>query len=116
LINRQVTDLLDGTMTRLRENKIQSVADVRSFSGNLVGHGSELQSLKAGLEAFLHERVYRHHRVMRMAAKGARILRLLFEEFCRPPELLAGRFARKAKDQLERTVCDYLSGMTHRYA
>jgi dGTPase len=116
LINRQVTDLLEETMTRLHEEKVKSVDNVRSFSGNLVGHGPEVQSLKAGLEAFLHERVYRHHRVMRMAAKGARILRILFDEFCRAPELLPARYARKTQDQLERTVCDYLAGMTDRYA
>jgi dGTPase len=116
LINWQVTDLLHETMTRLRDNKVQSVNDVRSFSGTLVGHGPEVQSLKGGLEAFLHERVYRHHRVMRMAVKGARIVRLLFDEFCRAPELLPARYARKAQDQLQRTVCDYLAGMTDRYA
>src|SRR6266852_5978047 len=86
LINWQVTDLLEETTTSLRDN------DVRSFSGVVVGHGPEVQSLKGGLEAFLHERVYRHHRVMRMAVKGARIVRLLFDEFCRAPELLPARY------------------------
>jgi len=53
---------------------------------------------------------------MRMAVKGARILRLLFDEFGRSPELLPARYARKAKENLKRTVCDYLAGMTDRYA
>jgi dGTPase len=73
--------------------------------------------LKAGLENFLHQRVYRHYRVMRMAAKGGRLLRSLFEEFCRAPEQLPARYFRKAQaGQVQRTVCDYLAGMTDRYA
>jgi dGTPase len=116
LINWQVTDLLEHTRLRLRQEKIHSVEEVRSFDRPLVGHGSIIQELKAGLEEFLHQRVYRHHRVMRMAVKGARILRLLLEEFCRSPELLPARYASRAKENLQRTVCDYLAGMTDRFA
>lgn len=116
LINWQVTDLLEHTHARLRQERILTVENVRAFGQLLVGPGWEVATLKAGLEEFLHGRVYRHHRVMRMAVKGARILRLLFEEFSRSPELLPARYAHKAQDQLQRTVCDYLAGMTDRYA
>jgi dGTPase len=117
LINWQVSDLLEHTRQGLQGESIETVADVRSFHGSLVEPGSEVQSLKAGLEEFLHERVYRHYRVMRMAGKGGRIVRSLFDEFCRAPEQLPARYARKAQaGQLHRTVCDYLAGMTDRYA
>jgi dGTPase len=116
LINWQVTDLLEQTHAHLRKERIQSVDDVRGHEGPLVGPGQEVLQLKTGLEEFLHQKVYHHYRVMRMAVKGARILRLLFEEFCRTLELLPERYARKAKDLPHRTVCDYLAGMTDRYA
>ena len=80
--------------------------------------GPEVEGLKKELEAFLHRRVYRHYRVMRMAAKGRRVLHALFVEFGRSPDLLPERYGRRARvsGQLERTVCDYLAGMTDRYA
>jgi dGTPase len=54
---------------------------------------------------------------MRMATKGQRLLKRLFTEFCRSPELLPERYARRARtSSVERTVCDYLAGMTDRYA
>jgi dGTPase len=69
------------------------------------------------LERFLYERVYRHYRVTRMAAKGRRFLQMLFDEFCRRPEQLPGRHALRARSgQLERAVCDYLAGLTDRSA
>ena len=72
---------------------------------------------KRQLERFLHARVYRHWRVMRMKHKGGRILRALFAEFVNSPELLPDRFARRREgDPLPRVVGDYLAGMTDRYA
>jgi dGTPase len=118
LIDWQVSDLLDHTRQRLHQHAIRDVADVRNASEVLVGPGPEVRRLKVGLEEFLRGRVYRHYRVLRMAAKGRRLLRQLFDEFCRAPEQMPERYARRAlaAGQPQRTVCDYLAGMTDRYA
>ena len=76
-----------------------------------------MRALKAELEVFLHERVYRHHRVMRMAHKGQRLLKTMFEELCSHPDQLPERYqSRTAQTPLPRVVCDYLAGMTDRFA
>lgn len=117
LIDWQVSDLLEHTRQRLRQHDIHTVADVRRAPELLVGPGPEVRALKVELEAFLHRRVYRHFRVMRMAEKGSRFLKALFQEYCRSPEQLPARYARRAQSgPLQRTVCDYLAGMTDRYA
>ncbi len=117
LIDWQVGDLLEHTRQTLRCERIRVVDDVRHFPGVLVGPSPEAESLKGELEAFLHRRVYQHHRVQRMAIKGARLLRQLFAEFCRVPQLLPERYGRRIRDaHPARTVCDYLAGMTDRYA
>jgi dGTPase len=117
LIDWQVTDLLEHTRKRLRQEQIRTVEDVRASRGRVVEPGPEVRELKTGLEEFLHRRVYSHYRVQRMAGKGRRILENLFTEFCRRPELLPDRYACRARDgQLRRTVCDYVAGMTDRYA
>lgn len=116
LINWQVADLLENTQQRLRQENVRSIADVRQTVEPVVRPGPEVQALKVELEKFLHERVYRHSRVMRMAAKGARFLQALFAEFRRSPVQLPPRYGRLARTgQLERTICDYLAGMTDRY-
>jgi dGTPase len=116
LIDWQVTDLLEHTRQRLRQDRIRTVEDVR-HAEILAGPSPEGQQLKAGLEEFLRRRVYQHHRVERMSAKGRRIVRLLFEEFRKAPRLLPERYARRAEQAgVEQTVCDYLAGMTDRFA
>jgi dGTPase len=117
LIDWLVGDLLEYTLRRLRQERIESVNDVRAYPGTLVGPGPEVERLKAELEAFLHRSVYRHHRVQRMAVKGERFVRELFAAFCRSPNLLPERYAcRIGAARSERVVCDYLAGMTDRYA
>ncbi|MBY0521860.1 MAG: deoxyguanosinetriphosphate triphosphohydrolase [Gemmataceae bacterium] len=118
LIDWQVRDLLEHTRQRLRQEKVSSVADVRRTREPVVGPGPDVQALKAELEDFLRRRVYRHHRVQRMASKGSHFVRELFHRFCAAPQLLPARYAVRAfqDGMLQRTVCDYLAGMTDRYA
>jgi dGTPase len=117
LIDWQVSDLLEHTRQRLRRQKVGSVEDVRRQCGPLVGPGPEVQELKANLEEFLHRRVYQHYRVQRMAVKGRRVVQMLFDEFTRAPQLLPERYFRRTEAEgKERVVCDYVAGMTDRYA
>jgi dGTPase len=90
---------------------------VRTFPEILVGPSPEWRTLLEELEAFLSARVYRHYRVQRMAFKGGRIVRALFEEFARVPELLPPRYqGRIAERGKFRVVGDYVAGMTDRFA
>ena len=137
LLAWQVTDLIDETARRLDAANVRSVDDVRSAAEPLVGFSAEMQPLRTGLERFLRERVYRHHRVLRMTANGKRILQALFVEYVKSPELLPEKHLRRwtgadaligpppaewvtAGRQplpcLERVVGDYLAGMTDRFA
>jgi dGTPase len=116
LINWMVGDLLDEARRRLAEQHIDSVAAVRS-TGRLVGHAAELAELKAVLEAFLYERVYRHPDVLRLRRSAQANLAEMFETLAAQPQLLpAGFQSRLPSDGVLRTVGDYLAGMTDRFA
>ncbi|MDP7035794.1 MAG: deoxyguanosinetriphosphate triphosphohydrolase [Planctomycetota bacterium] len=117
LINLQVTDLIQNTLGKLEELGIQTFEDFRSKGHDLVDFSPELKSRKTELEGFLMERVYKHYRVVRMERRAKRFLRQLFEEFVRDPRILPPKFQQWAQEQgLERAVCDYLAGMTDRFA
>jgi len=115
LIDWQVSDLLAESRRNL--TGLRGVEDVRAAGRVLICPSVEVRALKGELEDFLHRRVYRHHRVMRMAYKGQRMLRQLFEEYCHHPEQLPERYLRRIPPAtVPRTVCDYLAGMTDRFA
>ena len=71
------------------------------------------------LKAFLLANFYRHPRVIRMAYKANRLLTALFNAYVEEPRQLPrdvqARMTR-GPDLPERVICDYIAGMTDRYA
>ena len=61
--------------------------------------------------------MYRHYRVVRMQVKAERLIEELFNAYRKEPSILPDGF-QVLIDQygLERTICDYIAGMTDRYA
>jgi dGTPase len=116
LIDWQVSDLLSATAARLRACNLQSADDVRR-NPPFVLPGAELQQLKTDLEQFLHERVYRHPDLLALREQSQQRLRALFDHYLARPELLSAAFRQRvAQSGIERTVGDYLAGMTDRFA
>jgi dGTPase len=117
IIDRCASDLVHQTLHRLVEARIESVKDVRRFGTRLVGYSDEMAVRVRELKEFLYRNLYRHYRVVRMGDKAGRILRDLFESYVgEPAQLPPQAQARLAQDGVHRTVCDYIAGMTDRFA
>ncbi|MHC5056887.1 MAG: deoxyguanosinetriphosphate triphosphohydrolase [Planctomycetota bacterium] len=117
LINRQVTELIENSRRLIAEAGVESLDDVRSTGGWLVRSGEALEAEKREFQDFLHEHLYRHYRVMQTANKAKKFVRSLFEEFLAHAEDLPDDFRERVDDEgLNRVVCDYIAGMTDRYA
>jgi len=117
LINRLVTDLVEHTTAGIENLKIQTVEDVRRAPRQLVGYSERLRGKNAELKKFLFKNLYRHYRVERMADKAERILRDLFRAYTHNPKILPPWvFERAGSDDPMRAICDYVAGMTDRFA
>ena len=117
LIKVCINDLIQVSHERLREASPSSPAEVKASSHTLIGHSPEIEQEVAVLQRFLNERFYRHPRLMELSEHAAEILRGLFAALTeRPAEMpdWYGRWIERVG--LERAVCDYLAGMTDRYA
>jgi dGTPase len=117
LIDRLVTDLIDTLGARLTEESIQTVACVRAFSTPLVSLSPNVEAQRLELKKFLSERLYRHHRVLRMMIKVQRVVRELFQAYMTDPEQLPPHILRRSEEEgVARVVADYIAGMTDRFA
>lgn len=115
LIDGQVDSLLAESQQRLAA--VQSVAAVRQAAAPLIVFRPELEQRKTELEAFLMAQVYRHASVVRTTRVAERMIRHLFDELVRDPAPLSERFQRRLEaEPRERVVCDYVAGMTDRFA
>ena len=119
LVGIEVSDAISATSARLEEAGVENLQDLRSLTENVAMYSGELAAENRELKRFLFEHFYRHFRVVRMAVKAERMLSNLFRAYIDEPRQLPKETQRRAIDGAEglhRTVCDYLAGMTDRYA
>jgi dGTPase len=117
LINRLVTDLVDATSARLRDGRVSSPESVRALARPVVGFSPEMVDAAGELARFLRERLYHHHRVLRMAVKAERILTDLWTAYTDDERLLPRHVLGRLDDEPRDTViADYIAGMTDRFA
>jgi dGTPase len=117
LIGLEVTDLVTTTDQRLRENNVRSVEELQKLPFNVIGFSEDMQRRNREMKDFLYANMYRHHRVIRMAVKAERIIMNLFNAYQAEPSMLPKHVQNFISDRgLERTICDYIAGMTDRFA
>ncbi len=117
LVGKEVSDLINTTSEALVANNVKSVEDIRRLPQNVVAHSERVKQLNRELKNFLYDNLYRHWRVMRMDLKARRFLAELFGAYVSSPIILPKAVQeRAAQHDLHRTVCDYIAGMTDRFA
>ena len=117
LINREVTDLVQQSLKNIRRRGIRRSQEAMRIDHFMIAFGPELTQKREELRTFLKNKLYRHYRVVRMSDKARRFLRALFEVYLSKPEQLPpGSQKRLKAEGPHRVICDYLAGMTDRYA
>jgi len=117
LVGKEVTDIIRGTNAQLEANNIQTMEDVRTFPRNLATHTDEVKRMNRQLKDFLFKNLYTHWRVMRMDRKARHFIGELFNTYVDSPVILPRSVQEIAVDKgIYRTVCDYIAGMTDRFA
>jgi len=119
LIGLEITDAVTATAANLGSVRASGVDDVRRLGRNLSSFSPEVLEMNRELKAFLLENFYHHPRVVRMATKAHRLLTDLFGSYLEQPLQLpydVQARIRRGPDSPERVICDYIAGMTDRYA
>jgi dGTPase len=117
LLGWVITDIINTTDSTLKRDGISSLEGVRNAKGSVVCHSDAVRLELKELKAFLYANLYRHYRKERQVHKAVYILSALFDAFIKRPSMMPdGAHSRIAIVGLERAVCDYMAGMTDRFA
>ena len=117
IINELTTDLRDATSKNIEDHKVTSVDEVRRAPVRIATFGKEVAEKNKELKKFLHQNMYSHRKVLRMEFKAGLTLDGIFAAYTKMPGLLPESVLKnEAHGTLERRMCDYVSGMTDRYA
>jgi dGTPase len=117
LIGYEIHQLLDHTEFNINHHNLTDREKIIEHTSYTVGYADTLTQHNRALKDHLFENLYQHYRVMRMTVKAERIITDLFHQFTQKPAVLPEHIqTRIPKVGLERTVCDYIAGMTDRFA
>ncbi len=120
MIGAMIGDVMAETRARVAAAGVRTPADVRGLGQALVAFSPQMTEDLARLRAFLYERMYRHWKVNRTRSQARRLLAEMFELFLAEPEVLPAEWFDRQRDQeiavRARVVCDYIAGMTDRFA
>ena len=117
LVGLLVTDMIQATDIRIKESGVKSAFEVQSLTYNIIGFSEDMQRRNRELKDFLFTKLYRHYRVVRMQVKAEQIVADLFTAYIAEPLILPDHVQKWISTRgLERTICDYIAGMTDRYA
>ncbi len=117
LIGLEVTDLVHTSDLLIKEARLSSPEDAQRLPYNVVVFSEEMYRRNRPLKDFLFKNLYRHHRVVRMQTKAERIITELFNAYRNEPQMLPRHIYETIEERgLERTICDYIAGMTDRFA
>ncbi|MGX9962695.1 deoxyguanosinetriphosphate triphosphohydrolase [Roseomonas sp. F4] len=120
VINAMVNDVVAETRRRIAALAPASAADIRAHGRPVVAFSDGMMEANNELRAFLFQRMYRHWRVNRTTQKCKRALQLLFSLLHGEPRQLPpwwqARAGEAGSPAAAQAVCDYLAGMTDRFA
>ncbi len=117
LIKLMIDDLIENTNRNLKNLKISSYEDVLSCNQKIVSFSRDMGAHEISLKKFLKKNMYEHPRVKRMTLKAKKIISDLFDLYLSEPSLLPEQWRNVGKKNNKlKNVCDYISGMTDKYA
>jgi dGTPase len=116
VIDYQVADVVRETLQRINAAGVEHADEIRRQLVPLASYSPALKQANAQLRTFLFDNVYRHPSVREVNDQGCRMIETVFAHYLKNPELMKDFLeSHGAGQSLERTVCDYIAGMTDRF-
>ncbi len=115
IINEMVQDVINNTKKNLKINKIKDIEDVYKSKSTLVGFSHKLKLFDDSVKFFLKKNMYYHKNVIHKTNFGKDVVKNLFLKIQKNPKKFINVKNIK-KINIDRSICDFIAGMTDRYA
>ena len=115
IINEMVSDVIKTTQNNIKLNKIRLLKDIYKLDKNVVSFSNNMQDFDLKIKKFLKEKMYFHKSVNTKTNYGRNIIKNLFFIIKKNPKKYI-TINKYKNSNTERIICDYIAGMTDRYA
>ena len=120
VISRMIQDVVAESQARIAALDPADADAIRAAGRPVVGFSPSMAEANKAVRAFLFERMYRHWRVNRTVGKCKRVVQMLFQLLHGSTQMLPPEWRARAGEpgtpRAARVVCDYIAGMTDRFA
>ena len=110
-----VKDIILNTKRNIKKEKINSIKDIYDSKNLLVLFSKKMKIFDISIKSFLRSRMYYSKNVLKKTNNGKKIIKILFLKISKNPS----KFIKSSiyqKNNIERNICDFIAGMTDRYA
>ena len=114
-INEMVKDIITNTKDNLKKNNIKNLNDIYKLKVPIVTFSKKMSLFDYSIKKFLKEKMYFHKSVIKKTNLGKRVIKHLFLKIRKNPNIYINLKGVK-KNNIERSICDFIAGMTDRYA
>ena len=115
IINEMVSDVINTTKKNIRLYKIKNLNDIYKAKNKLVIFSKHMQTFDKKIKTFLKQKMYFHKKVNSKTNYGRKVITKLFLQIKKNPSKYID--TKKYNNlNIERIICDYIAGMTDRYA
>ena len=115
IINEMVKDIILNTKKNLKKMKVKNLKDVYKSRYQLVCFSNKMKLFDNNVKNFLKENMYYHKNVIHKTNLGKKIVKSLFFNIKKDPKKFIKNHNSK-KINTDRLICDFIAGMTDRYA
>ena len=115
IINEMVSDVILTTRKNIKVNKIKNLNDIYKTNIQLVTFSDKMKIFDIKIKKFLKQKMYFHKKVNSKTNYGRKVITKLFTSIKRNPKKYID-IKKYNNSNLERIICDYIAGMTDRYA
>ena len=114
-ISNMINDIYETTKKNLINNNINSIDDIRKKNNFVVSFSNEMKKNCDIIKKFLFDKVYNHSHLSDKRQYSKKVISTLFTYFVKNNNKLPVDW-RNQNIEIERLICDYISGMTDRFA
>ncbi len=115
IINEMVKDIITTTQRNLKKNKIINLKDVLKSKYPIVSFSNKMKKFDKKIKNFLRKNMYYHKSIKLNTNDGKKIIRKLFLTIRKNPYKYIN-VSKYDKTNIARSICDFIAGMTDRYA
>ena len=115
IINEMVSDVIISIKKNIRVNQIRSLNDIYKSDKIIVCFSDQMKKFDMSIKKFLKQKMYFHSKVNFKTNYGKKIITKLFNKIKNNPKKYIN-IKKYNSPSIERIICDYIAGMTDRYA